>query len=233
VRRHFHVRASSDVEIRGSVETASVYAGGDVRIQEGVRGGDEGSVCAEGSLCARYAERASLSCRRLLKLEDSVGSQLRAQQIVITRRVRGGDAAAEHSVVVCEAGTSHDRSPTLLSAGEPLDDALIDAQRALRVARLERAAQRRPGAGADRGKGGKLGRAHASAQREDVARKLARAELRERLITTAFVAVSGTAHAGLVVRIGACAITLEQPDRAVRFWYDRETRTIRTQRNAR
>jgi len=234
VQRLFSVLVTGDVEIRGSVQGGSVYAGGDARIKNGVFGGDTGMVCAEGSLWARHAESARITCGGVLQLESAVNCQLRAEDIKVTRVLRGGSATAEHSVVAQEAGSPHGGPSTVLSAAVPLERPVLEARRALGAAKtMPLANRRRVAAGrsqAECSNGGKLARANADLQRNQLEQKVQRAERRELLLSSAHVHVAGVCYAGVVVEIGEVRLALDQDQRGVRFSFDRETRELRMER---
>jgi uncharacterized protein (DUF342 family) len=230
----FRVYASGDVEIRGSVDNGHLYAGGSARIQHGVVGAAS-SVCAEGDLTVRHAESATLHAGRALHIRDAVHARLFAPRIEVAGRLRGGVAAAESSAVVHEAGSPQGVA-TELAVAEPLElpieAARRDLERAKAVRGLGPGASQRRGALTERGKGGKVGRAHAALRASDIERLARRAERRKVLASTAFVQV-GLAHAGVLIRIGDQRLLLEHELRSHRFSLDLETRQIRTDRTPR
>jgi uncharacterized protein (DUF342 family) len=231
VQRLFSVRVTGDVEIRGSVQGGSVYAGGDVHIKNGVFGGDTGMVCAEGSLWARHAESAQITCGGLLQLESAVNCRLSAEEIKVTRVLRGGRAEAERSLVAQEVGSPHDGLGTVISAAVPLERPVIEARRALGAAKAMPLADRHRGAAGrsdgEHGKSGKLERANTGLQRSEFEKKVQRAARRERLMDSARVHVTGVCYAGVVVEIGEVRLMLDQDQRGVRFSFDRDTRALR------
>lgn len=233
VAHSFQVHASGDVEIAGSVDGGSVYSGGSVRVGLGVRGGDGATVTATGNLSAHHAEAAMLHAGGTMKLEEAVHSVLTAERIAITRRMRGGSAVAEHSIVVGEAGMPQG-TQTTLCVGEPLEHPVQGEQPTIGAAKNLRTAARHSGMpshrGAERTKGGKLDRSGDAHQREEVANKLARVARREALLHGAFIEVKQAAHPGVVIRIGDDSLLLTRDERAVRFSYDRATRRIRTEK---
>ncbi len=234
VQRLFSVRASEDVEIRGSVEGGSVYAGGDVRIKNGVFGGDTGMVCAEGNLWARHAESARIICGGLLQLESAVNCHLSAEEIKVTRALRGGRTEAERSVVAHEAGSPHGGLGTVLSAAVPLERPVLEARHALGMARTMPLANRH-GRGAGRSDGdrvnsGKWARTNVGRQRGEYEQKLQHAARREALIGRARVEITGMCHAGVIVEIGTMRLVLDQDQRGVQFSFDPDTRELRMER---
>jgi uncharacterized protein (DUF342 family) len=120
VKRTFGVRALGDLEIRGAVESGSVYAGGNIRVHGAVGGGD-GLVSACGNLTASHAERTTLVSGGLLTLDDSVYCTLRAKAIRVLHGLHGGRATAELRIVAEQAGSPRGNAETFLVAGVPLD----------------------------------------------------------------------------------------------------------------
>ncbi len=234
VQRLFSVRATGDVDVGGSIQGGSAYAGGNARIKGGVFGGDPGMICVEGSFSARHAERARITCGGLLLLENAVNCELRAEDIKVTRALRGGSAVAERSVVTQEAGSPHGSTNTVLSAAVPLERPVLDVQRGIGAAKAQRLSPQRSGGGlrsdGERNKGGKAARVGMGVQRSELERKVQRAERRELLLGTAHVMVSGVCHAGVVVEIGDARLVLDQELKGVRFSFDRETKKLRMER---
>ena len=79
-------------------------------------------------------------------------------------------------------------------------------------------------------KGGKLGRAAATLASAELEHKIEIAQRREALLGDAFIEVAGTLHPGVAIRIGAATAVIDEPARSVRFSFDLETRTLRTER---
>jgi uncharacterized protein (DUF342 family) len=232
VQRLFHVRASGDVDIRGGVDSGSVFATGAVRIGGLVRGGESGMVCAEGNVSARSAEAAHILAGGVLKLETSVNSELAASAIQIARSVRGGSVQAETTLVVQDAGVAHGTG-TLLAAAMPLSRPVLEIQAGLRALKEQRAL--RSGAGGvraegERNKGGKLERQLGASAQAEVARKAAIAQRRQELLASARVHITGRAHVGVTIQIGAHTLVIQQEVRATRFVYDAKTHGIRAER---
>ena len=234
VQRLFSVRASEDVEIRGSVQGGSVFAGGELRIKNGVIGGGTGMVCAEGNFRARHAESARIVSGGVLELESAVNCHLSAEEIKVTRVLRGGKAEAEQLVVAQEVGSPHGGLGTVLSAAVPLERPVFEARRALAAAKTM-SLMNRHGAAAGRSAGertktGKWARAAIGARRSEYERKLEVAARREVLMGRARVHVGGTCHAGVIVEIGKARLVLDEDQRGVQFSFDSETGELRMER---
>jgi uncharacterized protein (DUF342 family) len=231
VRRGFVARATGDLEIKGGVD-GSAYAGANLKIFGGVRGGEGSVASAGGHLRVHHAERARLQSGGLIELVDAVNSEMSAVQIHIARSLRGGRAAVDVSLVTRDAGTAAATADTVIEAGVPRDDPEGDARNVLQTERARRLVARMPGPRGkttDHGKSGKLTRELASGQKSVIARKIERAERMAALLPRAFIEVRGRAHAGVLVRIGNARLLLEEPMQRVRFTLDLENHTIRTE----
>lgn len=230
VQRLFYVRASGDVEIAGSVCGGSVQAGGSISVRGSVQGGAEGALSARADVRLRSAERAQIRAGGLLKLDSAVHCLLEASQIEVAI-LRGGEAHAERSVVVKEAGFANG-ADTSIEAGEPLELVRDELRASISSARGERWRQRARGGGesAERARGGKAGRARPSLQREDLERLIALRAMREELLKGAHVLVQKVAYPGLTIQLGDARITLTEQAPPMRFAYDASTRSIRSER---
>jgi len=230
ITRGFAVRASGDVDVRGSLDGGSVEAGGNVTVRGGPSEGTAASSQADGDLAVTRAERVTLTSGGLLRIEEAVGSKLVAERIQILRVLRGGAATAELGIVAVEVGTPHLGTETDLVAAEPLLRPLASARHALDAAKTRRTAVRRAGSsrgGASRNKGGKLGRADAARTRTELELKAERVQRRRELEEIAAIQVTDVLHAGSRLQIGAGTMLVEAPLRAVRFCLDPETREIK------
>ncbi len=234
VERLLQARASGDLEVLGSVSGGSLRAGGSIRVGGNVRGGDDARVIAEHDATLKSCESAEVTAGGVLRVQEAVNSQLRGRQIVVTGRLRGGAAVAEHSLIVKEAGTPAGTA-TLLHAGEPLElPDLADVQRAVVMQKLRRMAERggvRDAFGArsgSRGKGGKLGRIDAAWSAEELAERAELARRRAELERTAIVEV-GTAHPGVELRIGVARLNLQEIARGLRYALNPETGQLRVE----
>ncbi|MET0340327.1 MAG: FapA family protein [Polyangiales bacterium] len=227
VLRLFHVRATGDVEIGGSILGGSAHAGGSLAVKGLVQGGSDGDVSAGGDVQARGAERARIRSGGLLKLETSVHCALEAKVIEVGL-LRGGSAHAERFVVAREAGLAQ-HGETAIRAGIPLTSAPEDVRAAVASARDARALQRARG-GRDEGRGSKEGRGRPSLQRDALQRILASREQRDALERAAHVVVRTIAHPGVTIQLGDARVTLDQPVESARFSFDPSSRSIRIER---
>lgn len=228
VQRLFHVRATGDVEIAGSIHGGSAHAGGSLAVKGTVRGGSGGELTAGGDVHLRGAERASVRSGGLLKLESAVHCVLEASVIEVGV-LRGGTAHAERFVVAREAGFAH-RGETSIRAGIPLARSHEDVRAASASARDERARQRAREGRDEGGRGGKAGREGGMLQRADLQRILALRLKSEELQRTAFVMVQTVAHPGVTIQLGDARLTLEHPVESVRFSYHAPSGAISIER---
>ena len=228
VLRTFSVTATGDVEILGNVDCATVQAGGNLRVRGGVRGGDGGAACTDGDLWAHHAESADLHAGGVLRLAEAVNSQLEASEIHVSGRVRSGIATAEQHIVVKEAGAPNGVE-TRLTAGEPLESPVAQAQRLIGAAKAMRQSVRVRGRSSERTKSGKTGRAKAELDAAEVQRLRERAKRREQLLETASIQLS-LAHPGVSIHIGDQRLTLDEPVRTTRYSLDRDSATLRAEK---
>jgi hypothetical protein len=238
VERLLQVRASGDVEVLGAVSGGSLRAAGSLRVSGNVRGGDGARVIAEHDVTIKSCESADITSGAVLRVQEAVNSQLQGRRVVVTGRLRGGGASAEHALSVKEAGTPAGTA-TLLRAGEPLRlPDMADVQRAVVMQKLRRMAERggvREALGARggaRAKGGKLGRLDAAWSADELKERGALAELRAQLERTAFVEL-GLSHPGVELRIGSARLVLTQAERGLRYALDQETGQLKAERIAR
>jgi hypothetical protein len=230
VENTFSVYATGDVEIRGSIDNGSVYAGGNLRIHYGVRG--EGAlVCAVGGLSVHHAESATLHAGLSLEIAESLHSKLTAKQVEASGKLRGGVTHAEFSIVVQEAGSVQGVA-TELAVGEPLELPTETAQRHLERAKAGRGVRQRsngPRPAQDRVKGGKQGRTRAELQEEETQRLAARSQRAQELASVAFIQAR-VVHPGVSLRIGHETLHIDAETRDSRFCLDRETQKLGAQR---
>ena len=229
VQRLFNVRATADLEVHGSVEGGTLYAGGNIAVRGGVRG-DTGHVCAEGSISANYAERVSVSCGALLRLETAINCDLLAGSIQIARALLGGSASAEHSIVAHQVGSPSGTTETSLTAGVPIERPVLDARRSIDIARRVRMLARQAEIGVrgegERGKGGKFGREVSTLARDQIAHLVARAAQRQKLARTASIEIRGAIHPGVTLQIGDARRVFDRTSFGGRFSLDPDSHQL-------
>lgn len=220
VTPHFDVRTTGDVEIKKGVRGGSVFGGINVVIHGGVVGTGGGCVLAEGDVTASHAEGATIHCGGTLTLtKGAVSCDLHAAYVHIPGAVRGGRVAAEHAIVVRDAG-SRAGSETEFVVGAHLDRPLrteFDAhcaeqhqarRLAAQVVRVRTHQHRRRG---------EAGHTDGSAHEHPVSD----------LLHGAHVDVVGAVYPGTVIVIGPHRLVVSAPHGPSRFSLDPETLEIR------
>jgi len=230
VLRLFCAAATGDVDIGGMVAGGSVHAGGSIHVRGAVQGGEQGSLYAGGDVAVKTADRAQIVCHGLLTLESAVNCLLEAEVIQVGI-VRGGEARAERFVTVMEAGAASG-TETLIAVAVPLEPVRDEVREAVASAKQQRTAQRARGGGGglERARGGKMGRALAGLQRDELTRAVLVRTRQAELLETAHVVVQGVAHPGLTVRVGTAQLSLQGLLAPTRFSFDAQTRSIRCER---
>ncbi|MDI3280800.1 MAG: FapA family protein [Bacillota bacterium] len=90
VHSGFTVRAQGNIEVRGSVEAANLFAGGDVVLLRGMQGGDRGQIVAGKNVVARFLEHAIVQAGEEVLVEEAIlYSQVQAGRKIDVRGKRG------------------------------------------------------------------------------------------------------------------------------------------------
>ncbi|HEU5318347.1 MAG TPA: FapA family protein [Chloroflexota bacterium] len=120
IKPGFKVTATGSVNVGGTVEGATVEAGGDVTVTGGIVGQKEGVIRAGGAVTARFVQEAEIHAGGSV----TVGSEIRESTVISERkvtvvgagRVVGGRVRGRDGVELREAG-SQAATPTSLQAG--------------------------------------------------------------------------------------------------------------------
>ncbi|MCR4727040.1 MAG: FapA family protein [Lachnospiraceae bacterium] len=83
------IRASRNVAIDGVVESATIYAGGDVVIARGIQGNGKGSVTAKGDVSADFIEFAEVEAMGNVRSNSFINSKVFAEGKVIAEGKNG------------------------------------------------------------------------------------------------------------------------------------------------
>lgn len=230
VNANFEVQARGDVEVKGSIFGGRVEAGGSLRVGVGINAGETGCIDVGGDLIVRHAQMATLYADGHAGFAtDSVGNEIRARSIEVGRRLMGGTATVETTIVAQETG-SESGAPTRLRVAEPFSSPRLKVRRKAEALRKQRDLGRgQRGETEDRkerNKGGRRARASLAVHRLETERKRELLDERARLLPLAQIEVAGTVHPGVRVRFGSRRFDVETTLRAVRFSYDGESRSI-------
>lgn len=106
----FSVAAPKHIIVAGSVESATVHAGGNIEVTGGILMPDGGSVRAEGTISAAYATNARISAGGdVIITNDITNSEIRAEGRLIGTRgkghVQGGNIVTGKGMEINELGS--------------------------------------------------------------------------------------------------------------------------------
>lgn len=110
VQAGFVVSAPKHVIVMGSVESAEVYAGGNIEIAGGILMPDGGKVVAEGDVSASYATNANIKAGGDIDIANDVtNSEIYAENLFIATRgkghIQGGTILCGKGMTVNEVGS--------------------------------------------------------------------------------------------------------------------------------
>lgn len=120
VRTGFTIRATGDINVKGVVEGASIYAGGQVVIQRGIQGMNKGYVECKGNLFAKFIENSVIKSEGGIVAEAIMHSEAFAQGDVIVDGKKGlitGGRVCSRSVIELKTGGSDMGTVTKLEVG--------------------------------------------------------------------------------------------------------------------
>jgi len=112
-----NIISTGNVYIDGSVEAANIDAGKDIVIKKGVHGQQRSLIKANGSICAFFAEEATLIAGDTIRFNYSYNSHILSMKDVIAEgryaSVIGGDVEAKNLISIGTAGNDAGVSTTL------------------------------------------------------------------------------------------------------------------------
>ncbi len=129
----FTVKATGNIEIKGSVGKAVLDAEGDIIVGRGVMGKGEGSIRAGKSVWARFIENANVDAGECVIVSDGiVNCQVVANQKIICQGKRavilGGNLVASEEIQAKTLGSPSAGSETVLNVGfDPKSKARLDS----------------------------------------------------------------------------------------------------------
>ncbi len=81
------VRAGRNIEVRGSVEAATLYAGGNVCLHRGIHGQQRAKISARGSVTAGFIEHSIINAGDDIMADYIISSRISAEgQVIVTGR---------------------------------------------------------------------------------------------------------------------------------------------------
>ncbi len=114
VNAGFTIRAAGNITVDGRVESAELYAGGDIILKSGINGGDKAVVSAGGSINVKYVERASLDAAVGITTEFALHSTMMSEGYIDVSYGKGtiiggltsGSSFIVAKIIGTEAGTA-------------------------------------------------------------------------------------------------------------------------------
>ncbi|MCD7726647.1 MAG: FapA family protein [Clostridiales bacterium] len=110
VGTNFVVRAQGDILVKGVVEGASLWAGGNIVIVRGMNGMGKGSLQAEGNIIAKFLENVTAQAKGYVSSESILHSQVTAgEEVNVDGRrgfITGGRVCATGSINVKTLGSA-------------------------------------------------------------------------------------------------------------------------------
>jgi len=102
------IRAGRNIEVRGSVEAASLFAGGDIILQRGIQGQQKARVSARGSVFAKFIEQTIINAGGDVVADAIMNSRINADGKITLSGKRGaligGYAHALRGMMVSSIG---------------------------------------------------------------------------------------------------------------------------------
>lgn len=109
VREGYTVNADGDVKITGTVEGATVIAGGNLIIERGMTGGNKGFIEVQGSLKCKYLENCSVYAKEGIEADQIIYSTLSTDENIVVKgkkgSVTGGKLIAGKTIEAVTIGT--------------------------------------------------------------------------------------------------------------------------------
>lgn len=72
IKDGFEVKATNDIEVKGSIEMADVSAGGDIVVHNGILGKERGRVFAQGDITVKFIENANVEAMGNIFVQESI-----------------------------------------------------------------------------------------------------------------------------------------------------------------
>ena len=117
----FSVKAGGNININGSVEGASLTAGGNIVIRDGFIGMNKGEIIAGGSLRCKYIQGGRVSAIGLIETQTIVSAEVRSSDSVIMPGMRsiimGGRVTAKNRIDCHRIGNPNNPVRTVVEAG--------------------------------------------------------------------------------------------------------------------
>lgn len=83
------IRASRNILIEGVVESAEIYAGGDVVITKGIQGGQKGIIAAKGNVSAEFIEHSTVEAGGNVRSNSFINANVYSEEMVVAEGKNG------------------------------------------------------------------------------------------------------------------------------------------------
>jgi uncharacterized protein len=118
----FNVDASGNIEVSGTVGKCRINAGGDIIVQQGVFGKDEGYLTGKKSLWAKFIQAAKVEVEDSVIVTDSImNSEVTAMKNIILNgkkaQITGGHLFATEEIAAKNIGSPGGGAETILEVG--------------------------------------------------------------------------------------------------------------------
>ncbi len=191
VAPHACASATADLIVKGMVDGGTVRANGSVTIGEGVIGSDTGFVVAGGDLACNHADGADLRCGGTVSIAaNAIKTRITARRVVVGK--------SQGSIVGGEIRAAE--RIELVDVGSKLSTRTLLAIGPIQDHRFPLEAGAR--------------------ENTTTGRRIRVVGTDLELLPQAAILISGTAHPGVVIKLGPHQIQLQEEVRSVRFSYD-------------
>ena len=248
----FRVEARKGITVNGSVEDATVKAGGNVKVRYGMKGRDIGIIEANGDIEALFVEHANLRAEGDIKVARQIlhSTVITKGRVIVDRErglIAGGNILARHGVTAKEIGSKLG-TKTLISVGvDP--DVLAEMmtieeelgmlnQQMRKIDAVLRAAQTKSRqaelTGAEKRNMKRLSgeRQRAVRRRDTLDKRKEGLDTRIMSDLSASVRVQGDVHSGVIIRYHDIELKVVEPLKNVAFSFDRARGEVKVAKGA-
>ena len=131
----FKIKATGNIEVKGTVEKAELYADGDITVHQGITGKSQGNIHAGNTIRAKFIENAKVEAGNTVWVTDGIiNSQVDANKKIICRGKRasivGGRLRATEEINAKVLGSPTSGTETICEVG-------VDPQSKMRLETLQ------------------------------------------------------------------------------------------------
>lgn len=114
------VKAKGNIEVRGIVEGATLIAGKNIVLNQGIQGGDRGELRAGGNITAKFIERSSIYAQGNVLADVIIHTRVQCEKDLIVTGKRGsiiGGSACASGLIIARVIGSNSNITTTLEVG--------------------------------------------------------------------------------------------------------------------